>query len=69
VKTILTFAYILALFSTSCATTNVGNGVSLEEAIELSMEKIAADIPSGSRVVIAAGNRYASDFPITSWKN
>ncbi|MDR1252400.1 MAG: hypothetical protein LBK62_09555, partial [Treponema sp.] len=49
-----------AIFA-SCATTGgggapvyEGDGVSLAEAIEQSAEKIAADLPEGSRVAIVA---------------
>lgn len=52
-KTVFVFAGVLALFL-SCATTGGGDGVSLAEAIEQSAEKIAADLPAGSRVAFAA---------------
>ncbi|MDR1325554.1 MAG: tetratricopeptide repeat protein, partial [Treponema sp.] len=44
-------ASVLTVFL-SCATTGSGSGVSLAEAIEQSAEKIAADLPAGSRVAI-----------------
>jgi tetratricopeptide (TPR) repeat protein/predicted small secreted protein len=49
-------ALIIALAAlASCATTGGnGDGISLAEAIEQSAEKIAADLPAGSRVVITA---------------
>jgi tetratricopeptide (TPR) repeat protein/predicted small secreted protein len=49
-------ALIIALAAlASCATTGgSGDGFSLAEAVEQSAEKIAADLPSGSRVAIVA---------------
>ncbi|MDR1252494.1 MAG: tetratricopeptide repeat protein [Treponema sp.] len=46
---------LAAVIFTSCATTEGGGeGISLAEAVKQSAEKIAADLPVGSRVAIAA---------------
>jgi tetratricopeptide (TPR) repeat protein len=51
----LAFIGVLAMIFAACATMGGGGeGLSLAEAIEQSAEKIAADLPAGSRVAIVA---------------
>ena len=56
-------SFILLL--TACASAQSGDGLSLMDAIEQSAEKIAAELPKGSRVVIVAfesANDNLSDY-------
>jgi len=52
-KIIATIA-VLAILFTTCATTGSGNSLSLMDAIEQTGEKIAGELPKGSRVAIVA---------------
>jgi tetratricopeptide (TPR) repeat protein len=64
-KDILILSFIIILFS--CATTGSGSGISLQEAIEQSAEKIAGDLPSESIVAVVAfesENNNLSDYII-----
>ena len=67
-KIFFTIISYLALFTFSCASTGsggTGDGLSLLEAIEQSAEKIATELPSGSRVAVVAfesENDRGSDF-------
>jgi len=60
----VTLAVFFLLF-TACASTGSGTGLSLMEAIEQTAEKIAAELPKGSRVAIVAfesSNANISDY-------
>jgi tetratricopeptide (TPR) repeat protein len=65
-KNIIPINVLLFILITSCASTGSGTGsLSLQEAIEQSAEKIAAELPDGSRVAIVAfesGNVNLSDY-------
>ncbi|MCL2374292.1 MAG: hypothetical protein FWC65_03515, partial [Treponema sp.] len=51
---ILSIVAIVAVSLSSCATMEVVRGASLLDAIKLSAERLARDIPAGSRVAIVA---------------
>ena len=53
-KLIATIAVLALIFLSSCATTGSGNSLSLMDAIEQTGEKIADELPKGSRVAIVA---------------
>jgi curli biogenesis system outer membrane secretion channel CsgG len=53
-KNVLAIISVMTILFASCATTGSRDSVSLAEAIERSAEKMAADLPAGSRVAIVA---------------
>jgi hypothetical protein len=56
-KSVFVFAGVLAVFIAACATSGPvyeGDALTLAEAIEQSAEKIAVNLPAGSRVAIVA---------------
>ncbi|MDR3020902.1 MAG: tetratricopeptide repeat protein, partial [Treponema sp.] len=66
IKNLFFLTFIALLLS--CVTTGEGSGISLQDAIEQSAEKISADIPANSIVAVVAfesNNASLSDYIIT----